>query len=493
MQHFIKHIVSLRFIAIVIFVFLIGCVNSTPKEDRISNYLPSFYDASPWVYWYWNNAAVSKEGITSDLEAMKAVGLGGAYLFFIRGESNPPLFEPSAVQLTPAWWDLVDFAFSEAKRLNLKLGLHSCDGFTLSGGPWITPEKSMQKIVWIDTIVNGGIQFSGKLQQPETVENYYKDIKVFAYPTPAKAGQSSLHFNPKITSSIKGNYPEYLNNPGSNEKFRSVDPCWIQYEFEQPFLCRCISIKKAGSNYQANRLIVEVSNDGVNFKQHTRLNPYRHGWTDSEANSTHAIDPVEAKFFRFVYNPEGSEPGSEDLDAAKWKQVLKIEGIELSSTPKIHQFEGKNGMIWRIANHTSSEQIPDSLCVKSDQLKDITSCFKNGELNWDVPTGKWTILRIGHTSTGKTNYIGGGGKGLESDKFDPGITKLQFDSWLGEFYRKLGNEKVEEVLTNFHVDSWECGSQNWSPLFAREFEKRRGYPLVSILPIMAGIPINSSA
>ena len=27
--------------------------------------------ASPWVFWYWHQAAISRQGITADLEAMK--------------------------------------------------------------------------------------------------------------------------------------------------------------------------------------------------------------------------------------------------------------------------------------------------------------------------------------------------------------------------------------------------------------------------------------
>jgi len=27
--------------------------------------------AKPWVFWYWLHGAISKEGITADLEAMK--------------------------------------------------------------------------------------------------------------------------------------------------------------------------------------------------------------------------------------------------------------------------------------------------------------------------------------------------------------------------------------------------------------------------------------
>ena len=36
-------------------------------------------DADSWCFWYWMYGAVSREGITADLEAMKQVGLGGAY------------------------------------------------------------------------------------------------------------------------------------------------------------------------------------------------------------------------------------------------------------------------------------------------------------------------------------------------------------------------------------------------------------------------------
>lgn len=35
----------------------------------------------PWVFWYWDDAAVSEAGIRLDLEAMKRQGIGGAYLF----------------------------------------------------------------------------------------------------------------------------------------------------------------------------------------------------------------------------------------------------------------------------------------------------------------------------------------------------------------------------------------------------------------------------
>jgi hypothetical protein len=112
--------------------------------------------ARPWVFWHWVGGAVSREGITADLEAMKAGGIAGAYLMAINGPANPPVFTPAVKQLTPEFWAMVKHAATEAGRLDLKLGLHVSDGFATAGGPWITPELSMQRVVWSETDCRSG-------------------------------------------------------------------------------------------------------------------------------------------------------------------------------------------------------------------------------------------------------------------------------------------------------------------------------------------------
>ena len=64
----------------------------------------------------------------------------------IKDTSSAIPFQPAVRQLTPEWWAIVKFAMQEAKRLDLKLAMHVSDGFALAGGPWITPELSMQKL-----------------------------------------------------------------------------------------------------------------------------------------------------------------------------------------------------------------------------------------------------------------------------------------------------------------------------------------------------------
>ncbi|WP_025141949.1 glycosyl hydrolase [Pedobacter jeongneungensis] len=449
-------------------------------------------NAKPWVFWYWVKGAVSKAGITADLEAMKSNGIGGAYLMSIQGPDKVPAYSPSAVQLTPEWWKMVEFAMSEAKRLNLKLGMHVSDGFALAGGPWITPELSMQKVVWSKINISN-TDNKINLPQPESNENYYKDIAVYAYPSPIGESISTRTVIPKITAS-NGADATGLVQQGNKKNFGSNEPCYVQYEFEKPFTCRTVTIKVSGNNYQAQRLAIEVSDDGKVFRSVGRLEAPRHGWQDTDEDVTHSIVTTTAKFFRFVYDKKGSEPGSEDLDAAKWKPSLKLVNLELSSEAQINQFEGKNGSVWRISKRSTEAEIAKNLCVPLNKIINLTNKLNpDGTLNWKAPKGNWTILRIGHTSTGHTNATGGGGKGLECDKFNPEAVKLQFNNWYGEALKHGGPEIAKKVLSVFHVDSWECGSQNWSPVFKAEFLKRRGYDLTPYLPIMTGLPIENAS
>jgi hypothetical protein len=41
--------------------------------------------ARPWVYWFWINGNLTKEGITADLEAMQRVGIGGVLIMDVDG------------------------------------------------------------------------------------------------------------------------------------------------------------------------------------------------------------------------------------------------------------------------------------------------------------------------------------------------------------------------------------------------------------------------
>jgi len=431
----------------------------------------------PMTFWYWMYGAVSKEGIRADLQSMKDAGLAGCYLMPIRGVSERPEFGGKAEQLTTDFWEMVDYALFIADSLHLDLGIHICDGFALAGGPWITPRESMQKVVWTDTIVKTPMK-SLVLSRHPGYEGYYEDIATFALP----------YEEPK--AAIDGIAPKISLSGGAtiDEKgqIRSNEPCRIVFEYDSPRLCRSIEIKTPSSNLQAKRLKVLASDDGVNYRMIRQLTPPRQGWQEGKYNTTYAIPSTTARYFAFDWTAEGSEPGSEDLDAAKWKPNLKVNGIKMSSQPVIDQWEGKAGYAWRIA--TSSPEITDETAI-IPLNKIVWLNLSGDEIATKLPAGTWRIIRMGHTSTGQKNETAGGGKGLECDKFSAGSVTKQVSNW----FDKFKSRPHSNVIKYMHVDSWECGCQNWSNNFALEFKRRRGYDLFPYLPVMAGIPVESRA
>lgn len=467
-------------------------------RDRFNN--PN-EEAKPWTYWYWLHGAVSKEGITADLEAMKDIGLGGAYLMPIYGKNTGPKFDGKIQQLTPEFWEYVNYSIEEAYRLGLKLGMHICDGFALAGGPWISPSESMQKIVWADTIVNGGSINNLKLPIPESYKGYYEDILTFVIPaddyynvkseTPkVSVGFYSRHTNNNLEKTkVYMPWIDDVNVKKTKALIETSDPCWILYEYPDTITCTNVEIILNGNCHQAHRLNIFASNDGNKFWHVKQLVPARNGWQNLLYQSTHSIPETTAKYFKFEWNPEGSEPGSEDLDDAKWIQTLKVQNIVLHSSPKIHQWEGKAGFVWRVADRTSNKELEDEQCL---QLNDIyTTKLEDGRLNISLPKGKWKVIRIGHTSTGITNATGGGGRGLECNKFDRAIIKKQIDNWFAQAFKNTNKKVAKHVLKYMHIDSWECGSQNWSDNFPLEFKKRRGYDMMPYLLLFTGTPMIS--
>lgn len=429
--------------------------------------------AAPWTFWYWMYGCVTDEGIRLDLNAMRDAGIKGFYLMPIKDVSDGAQYNGTSRQLSAEWWKRIDTVYNTANVLGLEMGIHFSDGFALGGGPWITPEESMQRIVWSDTIVEGGKQ-EITLPRPACKENYYEDITTFAYP-------ADYVDDRKPKASVE--FP-----------FRSSEPCDIIMSYDEPYTLRSVEIVTGGNNYQAHRFKVYASDDGTNYRFVREISPARQGWQNTDAYATYAIPTTTARYFKFHWTPDGSDPGSEDMDAAKWKPNLKITDIVLGSEPTIDGYEGKSGKVWRVSEYFP---VADNECIPKDQVINLTgkllsSDFLDKPFSINLPKGRWHILRIGHTTTGHVNATGGGGRGLECDKFSRKAIKKQFDNWFASIYNRAPKEIAKKVLTRIHVDSWECGSQNWSDNFADEFRRRRGYDLMPWLPLYAGVPIGTS-
>jgi hypothetical protein len=153
--------------------------------------------ARPWVYWFFMDGNETRQGMRADLEAMRAAGLGGV----IRMDVNIGVPKGSVAFMSPEWRANFAYGVEEAKRLGLQFSEETGPGWCGDGGPWITPDQSMQHLVSSQTSVTGPAQFDGVLPRPAPRApffgegsmspelrrqwlDYYKDEYVIAFPTP---------------------------------------------------------------------------------------------------------------------------------------------------------------------------------------------------------------------------------------------------------------------------------------------------------------------
>ncbi len=137
---------------------------------------------------------------------------------------------------------------------------------------------------------------------------------------------------------------------------------------------------------------------------------------------------------------------------------------------------------------TTSGVVPRESVVNLSAKMDSSA-----RLSWAVPPGPWIIQRIGHSTTGSsTRPPVAGGNGLECDKLSAEAMDVHFANMMGKLIEHAG-ALAGKSLTATHIDSWEVGSQNWTPKFRKEFQKRRGYDPLPWLPCVTdGLRVNVS-
>lgn len=133
------------------------------------------------------------------------------------------------------------------------------------------------------------------------------------------------------------------------------------------------------------------------------------------------------------------------------------------------------------------------VATNPEEIIDLTDKLQaDGRLEWDVPAGRWTILRTGYTVTREGQFkhaypngdIFEGGNGYQIDF----LSSAAFD----DHFKHLGEpilQAAREVgghLAYLWSDSWECGKLTWTQDFPEQFRKYRGYDLKSYLPALPG-------
>jgi (4-O-methyl)-D-glucuronate---lignin esterase len=417
--------------------------------------------ARPRTWWHWVSGNVSSAGVTADLEAMKRIGLGGAQLFTV---DQSDVKGPVAF-MSPQWLALVHQAIAESARLHLELAMEVGEGWSESGGPWVAPAESMQRVVWSEAEVTGGRSVALAVPQPLTIRGYYRDIALFAFP--AQPGDVPPGLARLASSAVSPDAPVRL--PLTVPLPTPAQPQWIRLEYPRPEPFRSFRIETADplrDLADSPAWELQVSEDGRVFRRVCSVPD--HG--------TAIFPAVVGRYFR-LWMPSAPPRATR----------LRFTALVLAGA-RLPDAEAQAGMaVDRRVNDFPQAGFPAAEAIPPGSLINLT-----GRAEWNAPPGEWTLLRIGHTSTGVTNHPAAPATvGLECDKLSAAAVTDDFErGMLGTVIRQAG-PLAGEGLRYILCDSWEAGCENWTPLIREEFRQRWGYDLEPWLPALTGRVLGS--
>ncbi len=137
-----------------------------------------------WFHIIGGNA--SKEGLSADVQAIAAAGLGGIQFFHGRAVGLDPKPWPGVKEqipcLSPKWGDLVAHLADECAARGLSFKLQNCPGWSMSGGPWVPKEKAMRTLV----------AFPPGRKPRFDADDDYREIGEVTFPAPVGEAETAL-------------------------------------------------------------------------------------------------------------------------------------------------------------------------------------------------------------------------------------------------------------------------------------------------------------
>lgn len=449
----------------------------------------------PQTWWHWIEGNVSKEGIDADLKAMSENGYGAAIIFNIGANCSNRMRSKTApgplVFNSPEWFETFKYAVQKGREYGVDIGIHNCDGWSEAGGPWITPENSMKTLSWTVSKVDGGGARELKLPKPHANMGFYNDIAVVAWPNvrPDSAPMlSSLESVRPATPEtvafdpIKGWNGRPFEVRADKKNFGAFG---FVLEFSEPYGVGMLALEVKRHWNLPKPLVLEVSDDGKNFRK----------VADIKFKTAEAIvkfPATKAKFWRIV-RTENARDWEDSADSLAIRALeLVPEGGVPSKMPLVQAQLAKVNII----PHRSTTFMPlpyDDLEVPEKAVidrKDVR-VFKNaldadGNFKWNFPAGRWNVMRLGYTTSGKRVHPAtSGGGGLEIDKMSPKAVDAHFDSYIKKMIEAAGPD-AGKVFKYVETDSWECGNQSWTEGLDGIFKKENGYDMLKFAPVFAG-------
>ncbi|CAA0123596.1 Uncharacterised protein [Halioglobus japonicus] len=484
--------------------------------------------AKPRVWWHWMDGNISEEGIAADLQWMSRVGIGGVHLADV-GLGTPQWVEDRKPFMSPGWKEAFSYSVKLAADEGLEYGVFSSPGWSITGGPWVTPQQAMKKLVWSETRVSGGELFEGTLPslpiatgpfqnvvktfrgkkvasgESMPLPEYHQDTIVIAYREPSADQVMPV---PVVEANFDLDNAEALidDDPESGLTLpvaKGKKPLWIKMDYGRPLTVRSVTVSSSPPGSAVN---LAVSEDGIKFRHHRTF------FLGAIAQTTVDMEPVTARYFRFSFPvrprgagffspnaaPGASRAGADMLlgGAQPTKPPVVVRSLILREAARVNHFEKKAGFELPHNYYSiDTPPVPERQSVPTGDVIDLTELMQeDGYLQWQAPPGNWVVLRMGYSLTGNVNQAASAaGTGLEVDKLNRKYVQQYMDSYLQSYEDILGPALMgKRGLNAFMTDSFEVGLQNWTDDILEQFERLRGYDPRPWLPTLTGTVVESA-
>jgi hypothetical protein len=484
--------------------------------------------ARPRVWWHWMNGNITKDGIRKDIEWMSRIGVGGLQNFDAQ-LMTPQIVEKRLAYMTPDWKDAFRYAAAQADQHGLELAIASSPGWSETGGPWVQPRDAMKKLVWSETVVEGGRRFDGALAPVPQVTGPYQDMRVAAGvdamlgggksgPPPAYSGDIAV-LAYRLPQSRTLPAASFASGDGEAldagrladgdvktvvevKRAAAEQPAAIVIAYPAPQTVRSATayIPSAQAIFGGPALDATLeAQDGAGWRKVADL-PL------SNVPTTVSFAPTMAAKFRLVMKPPAkptslssflsAAPGvAISLPTPPAPKTVRVAELRLSNEPRVNAFELKAGFAVAPDYYAlDADAGPDVAGIAAADVVDLTGKLRpDGKLDWTPPAGRWKVLRFGYSLLGTTNHPATvEATGLEVDKYDGAAVRRYLETYLATYADTTGPELFgQRGLRALLTDSTEVGPSNWTPELIARFRTLRGYDPTPWLPALAGVVVGS--
>lgn len=442
----------------------------------------------PSVYWYWMSDNISATGVTKDLEAMAAAGIGRAFIGNI-GMNKTETPYGNVKLFSDEWWKITQQAIRKAGRVGVDIGLFNSPGWSQSGGPWVKPEQAMRYLASTVQQVKGPGEVTVQLKAPAA---FFQDVAVLAFPRPEEddnviaAHQPTLHSDITLTDIQRLTDNDTATAVSFPAKSLQIDitvkedftaRSLVLYPASSPFTAQCELQVMHGAGY---RTVKTFSIDRSNPEKHVGFMPY---------------GPVAVSFpsatgrqFRLLFRSVRGKAGLSEIAlhaGPRLPHYIEKQLAKMFQTPLPMWGEYQ----WPASTEPDNKkQVIDPSTV----INLSSSLSKDGTLRWKAPPGNWLLIRYGMTPTGVNNSPAvPEGTGPEVDKMNKQALAAHFNAFVGKIQHSLPAAD-RKALKYVVADSYETGSQNWTDELAADFQKRYGYDPLPWLPVLTGRIVGSA-